>query len=173
MLPQGRRSRGPHVQQDRRKHTGDHSFGIKIMTKQTDTIALVGRVLLAVLFLMSGIGKVAAPAATIGYIQAMGLPAPTGAYLAALAVEVIGSLLLIVGFRARSAAIGLAVFTLLAAVFFHANFADQNQMIHFMKNIAILGGLLQVAAFGAGRFSLDYRFSRAAKQPVAALAVAD
>src|SRR6185369_6298093 len=133
------------------------------MTKQTDSIALAGRILLAVLFLMSGISKVAAPTVTIGYIQAMGLPAPTGAYLAAVAVEVIGSLLLIVGFRTRSAAIGLAVFTLLAAAFFHNNFADQNQMIHFMKNIAILGGLLQVAAFGAGRFSLDYRFSRAAK----------
>jgi len=143
------------------------------MTKQTDIIALAGRILLAALFLMSGIGKLAAPAATIGYIQAMGLPAPTGAYLAALLVEVIGSILLIVGFRTRSAAIGLAVFTLLAAAFFHANFADQNQMIHFMKNIAIVGGLLQVAAFGAGKFSLDERFARQAKRPVSALAAAN
>ena len=142
------------------------------MTKQTDTIALAGRFLLAVLFLMSGIGKLAAPGATIGYIQAVGLPAPTLAFLGALAVEVIGSLLLIAGFRTRSAALGLAVFTLLTAVFFHANFGDQNQMIHFMKNIAILGGLLQVAAFGAGRFSLDHRFSRSANQPAAALAAA-
>jgi putative oxidoreductase len=125
------------------------------MTRQTDTIALIGRVLLAVLFLMSGIGKLAAPAATQGYIAAMGLPAPVAAYVGATGVELIGSVLLIAGFQVRIGAAGLAVFTLLAAVFFHNNFADQNQMIHFLKNIAIAGGLLQVAAFGAGALSVD------------------
>jgi putative oxidoreductase len=139
------------------------------MTKQTDTIALVGRVLIGVLFLMGGISKLAAPAATQGYIAAAGLPAPVAAYFVALAVELVGSVLLIAGFQVRIAAAGLAVFTLLTAVFFHNNFADQNQMIHFLKNFAILGGLLQVLAFGSGRFSLDHRFSRSAKPSTAAL----
>ena len=125
------------------------------MTKQTDTIALVGRVLIGVLFLMGGISKLAAPAATQGYIAAAGLPAPVAAYFVALAVELVGSVLLIAGFQVRIAAAGLAVFTLLTAVFFHNNFADQNQMIHFFKNIAIAGGLFQVATFGAGSISID------------------
>jgi len=142
------------------------------MTKQTDTIALVGRVLIGVLFLMGGISKLAAPAATQGYIAAMGLPAPVAAYFVALIVELVGSVLLIGGFQVRIVAAGLAVFTLLTAVLFHDNFADQNQMIHFLKNFAILGGLLQVVAFGAGRFSLDHRFSRSAKPSTAALSAA-
>jgi putative oxidoreductase len=126
------------------------------MAKHSDTTALAGRILIAVLFLMSGIGKLAAPAMTKGYIAAMGLPAPDLAYLGAVAVEIGGSLLLIAGYKTRIIAAGMAVFTLLTAVFFHRNFADQNQMIHFMKNIAIFGGLLQVVAFGAGRFALDH-----------------
>jgi putative oxidoreductase len=126
------------------------------MAKHTDTVALSGRILLAVLFLMSGIGKIAAPAMTKGYIAAMGLPAPELAYFGSLAVEVGGSLLLIAGYQTRIVATGMAAFTLLTVVFFHRNFADQDQMIHFMKNIAIIGGLLQVAAFGAGRFALDH-----------------
>jgi putative oxidoreductase len=142
------------------------------MTKQTDTIALVGRVLIGVLFLMGGLGKLAAPAATQGYIAAVGLPAPVAAYFVALAVELVGSVLLIAGFQVRIVAVGLAVFTLLTAVFFHNHFADQNQMIHFLKNFAILGGLLQVVAFGPGRFSLDHRFSRSAKPSTAALTAA-
>ena len=130
------------------------------MNKQTDTIALIGRIFIAVLFLLSGLGKAAAPAATQAHISAMGLPLPVLAYYGSMAVELIGSVLLIVGFRVRAVAVGMAVFTLLTALFFHRNFADQNQMIHFFKNIAITGGLLQIAASGAGRFVLDRLFSR-------------
>jgi putative oxidoreductase len=142
------------------------------MTKQTD-IALIGRVLIAVLFLMSGISKVVAPAATQGYIAAMGLPAPVAAYFGSICVELIGSVLLIAGFQVRIVAAGMAVFTLLTAVFFHTNFADQNQMIHFLKNFAILGGLLQVVAFGPGGFSLDHRFSRSAELSTPTLTAAE
>jgi putative oxidoreductase len=130
------------------------------MNKQTDTIALIGRIFIAVLFLLSGLGKLAAPAATQGYISAMGLPAPVLAYFGSMAVELIGSVLLIVGFRIRAVAVGMAIFTLLTAVFFHRNLADQNQMIHFFKNIAITGGLMQIAAFGSGQFALDRLFGR-------------
>jgi len=142
------------------------------MTKQNDTVALAGRILLGVLFLMSGLGKLAAPAATQGYIAAMGLPLPLVSYLGSTGIEVIGSVLLIVGLQTRLTASALAVFTLLTALLFHNNFADQNQMIHFMKNIAIIGGLLQVAAFGAGSFSLDRRFGRSVAPSVHAVAAA-
>ena len=140
------------------------------MSKSYDSVALAGRILIGVLFFMSGLSKIAAPAATQGYIAAMGLPLPEISYFGATAVEVLGSLLLITGFRVRAVAVGMAVFTLATALVFHKNFADQNQMIHFMKNIAIIGGLLQVAAFGGGRLSLDGR--RARRAPVAQSAVA-
>jgi putative oxidoreductase len=133
---------------------------IKNMTKNSDYTALAGRILIAVLFLLSGIGKIATPAATQGYIAAMGLPMPVASYFASMTIEIGGSLLLIFGFQTRIVASGMALFTLATALVFHRNFADQNQMIHFLKNFAIMGGLLQVAAFGAGKFSLDARRER-------------
>jgi putative oxidoreductase len=121
----------------------------------SDYTATFGRLLIAILFVLSGLSKIAAPAMTQSYIAAAGLPIPIVGYLIAVVVEVGGGLLLAVGYRTTPVAIGMAVFTLAAAVFFHNNFADQNQMIHFLKNIAVVGGLLQVAAFGAGSFSID------------------
>ncbi len=141
------------------------------MSKSQDFVAVAGRVLLGVLFFSSGLSKIADPAATQAYIASVGLPAPELSYFASLAVEVLGSLLLVFGYRVRAVAVGMALFTLATALVFHKNFADQNQMIHFMKNIAIIGGLLQVAAFGGGRFSLDARRAPrapAAQSPVAA-----
>jgi putative oxidoreductase len=119
--------------------------------------AAAGRFLLAILFIMSGLSKIATPAAIIGYIASAGLPFPTLGYVVALVVEIGGGLLLLAGFHARIVAAILGIFTIAAAVAFHHDFADQNQLIHFLKNVAITGGLLQVAAFGAGRFSLDAR----------------
>lgn len=118
-------------------------------------VATVGRLLLAAIFLISGFGKLTAAAGTIGYIAQAGLPMPTLAYAVALLVELGGGLLLVVGYQARLVAAALAVFSLSTAVAFHGDFGDQNQMIHFLKNIAIAGGLLQVVAFGAGSFSVD------------------
>jgi len=122
----------------------------------------VGRLLLAAIFLVSGVGKLLNPGGTIGYISAVGLPLPELGYAIAVIVEIVGGLLLIAGYRTRIVAVALAVFTIAATIFFHSNFADQNQFIHFLKNVAIVGGLLQVAAFGAGRFSLDARKAAAA-----------
>jgi putative oxidoreductase len=117
----------------------------------------LGRLLIALIFVLSGLSKIAAPANAIAYIQSAGAPFAPAAFGIAAVVEVIGGLALLVGFQTRLVAAALAIFTLAAAVLFHNNMADQNQMIHFMKNLAITGGLLQVVAFGAGAFSLDNR----------------
>ena len=124
-------------------------------------LPLIGRILLAVLFLLSGLSKLGNPAGTQGYIASVGLPFPVLAFVISAVVEIGGGALLLIGYRTRLAAAALAVFTVAAAVFFHHAFGDQNQMIHFMKNLAITGGLLQVIAFGAGAFSLDNRRSSA------------
>jgi putative oxidoreductase len=121
------------------------------------SFAAAGRVFLAALFLISGLSKLAAFEPTTAYIASAGLPFPVLAYFATLVIEIGGGLMLIAGFQARFVAATLALFTIAAAVFFHNDFADQNQAIHFLKNIAIAGGLLQVLAAGAGRFSLDAR----------------
>lgn len=120
----------------------------------SDIAATGGRLLLAAIFVLSGLSKVADPAGTIGYIQSVGLPLPQLGLAAAILVELVGGALLVVGYRTRAVAAALAVFSVVTAVFFHAALGDQNQFIHFFKNIAIAGGLLQVIAFGAGRLSL-------------------
>lgn len=123
----------------------------------SDLLAATGRVLLAAIFVLSGVSKLADPTGTIAYITSAGLPAPSLAYGVAVAVELVGGLLLIAGIRTRIVASAIAVFSLAAAFGFHANLADQNQFIHFFKNVALAGGLLQVAAFGSGRFGFDHR----------------
>ncbi|MDL5602031.1 DoxX family protein [Pseudomonas sp. 91RF] len=125
-------------------------------TKQASA-ALIGRVLLSVIFILSGFSKLAAPAMMIGYIGSVGLPLPQVALALAIIVEIGGGLALIAGYRTRTVAAVLAAFSVFTALAFHNALADQNQFIHFFKNIAMAGGLLQVVAFGAGRFSLDAR----------------
>lgn len=118
---------------------------------------LAARALVVPLFLASGVSKLAAPSATIDMIAASGLPLASLGYAAAVAVEIAGSIALLVGFHTRVVAALTAGFTIAAALAFHHDLADQNQFIHFWKNISIAGGLLQIVAFGAGRFSLDAR----------------
>lgn len=126
-------------------------------------LPLLGRALIALPFIFSGIGKLAAPAATIGYISSVGLPLPQLGWIIALAVELGLSTLLLLGYRVRPVAIALALYCLATAIFFHRNFAEQNQMINFFKNIMILGGLLQIVYFGAGPLSFE-----AARKPARA-----
>lgn len=127
-----------------------------------NTLALVGRVLLALLFLDSGYGKIGGFAGTVGYIGSKGLPMPEVLAAGALAVELIGGILLVIGWKARWAALALAVFTLLATFLFHNYWTmpaaqQMMQKLMFLKNLGITGGLLFVAAYGAGRFSVDRR----------------
>lgn len=126
-------------------------------TSASDVAALAGRILLAAIFVLSGLSKVAAPAGTIGYIASAGLPLPQVGLAIAVIVELGGGLALVAGFRTRFVAAVLALFSLATALAFHNHLADQNQFIHFFKNVAMAGGLLQVVAFGAGRFALDRR----------------
>ena len=129
-------------------------------TANTSALPAIGRVLLAAIFILSGVGKFAAPAATIGYIQSSGLPFATLGLIGAIAVELGGGLLLAFGVKVKPVALVLALFSVVTALIFHHALADQNQMIHFLKNLGLAGGLLQVAAFGAGAWSVDARLGR-------------
>jgi len=116
-----------------------------------------GRVLLAVLFLLSGVGKLGAYKATAAYMVSAGVP---GALLpAVIATELLGSLAIILGWKTRVAAFLLAGFSVLTALIFHNNLADQTQTIMFFKNLSIAGGFLVLVANGAGPLSLDRRFA--------------
>lgn len=129
-------------------------------------LPFIGRVLLGAPFLMSGLGKLAAYSATVGLIASVGLPVAPLAFIVAVAIEAGGGLLLLTGYRARFASLVLVIFSLVTAVFFHHNFADQNQMINFLKNVMMTGGLLQITCFGAGAFSLDARAGRASSASI-------
>ncbi|OAN64080.1 DoxX family protein [Sphingomonas sp. TDK1] len=126
-------------------------------TNVQSALPLLGRIGLATIFLLSGLSKLAAPAATIGYIASSGLPLPQLGFAIALLVELGGGIALILGYRTRTVAAILAAFSVATALAFHSALGDQNQFIHFFKNIAMAGGLLQVVAFGAGGWSLDAR----------------
>jgi putative oxidoreductase len=127
------------------------------MNNQSAWVAAFGRLLIAAIFLFSGFGKIVAPEATQSYIASAGLPLPMVGYVIAIIIEVGGGILLLIGYQARITALIMAIFSVFAAFSFHNNFGDQNQMIHFMKNLCIAGGLLQIVAFGAGSISIDGR----------------
>ncbi|WP_127564140.1 DoxX family protein [Stenotrophomonas indicatrix] len=119
---------------------------------------LLGRILLVALFLISGLGKITAYDATAGYMAAMGVPGI--ALPAVIALEVLGSVAIILGFQTRLVAAVLAGFTLATGVIFHNNFADQMQMIMFLKNVSIAGAFLMILANGAGAFSIDAKSAK-------------
>ena len=122
-------------------------------TKLRDAAELGGRILLSSLFVLSGLSKIGAYGATVGYMSAMGVP---GALLpVVIATELLGGLAIAFGWKTRVVAFLLAGYTLLTALVFHINFADQTQMIMFLKNVSIAGAFLMLTANGAGRLSLD------------------
>lgn len=126
----------------------------------TRFLPFAGRVLIGGIFLLSGLSKLPVYTYITGAISGAGLPfAPLG-FAVALVVEIGLGLLLAIGYRTRAAAFGLAIWCVVTAIFFHHNFADQNMMIHFLKNLMMAGGLLQIVHFGAGAVSLDARAGR-------------
>lgn len=125
-------------------------------------LALAGRMLLAYLFIPAGLSKLAGFSGSVGYAASVGMPMPEVGVAIGLLIELVGGIMLLVGFMTRPAALFLALFTLVAGLLFHAYWsvpADQAMMqqLLFNKNIAIVGGLLGFAAFGAGAWGLDAR----------------
>ncbi len=116
---------------------------------------LLGRIMIALIFILAGVGKIMDPAGTAGYMESMGVPSillwPT------VLLEILGGIAIIIGYKTGWAAFALAAFSVAAAVLFHADFGDKMQMILFMKNIALAGGLLLLTAGGPTGFSLDKR----------------
>jgi putative oxidoreductase len=131
-------------------------------TGAQDLAALLGRALIALLFVPAGWAKIAGFAGITGYIASKGVPLPQVAAAIAIAAELGLGLAILFGWRTRLAALGLAVFTAVITPIFHAywTFPEAQQMVQqqaFFKNLAIVGGLLVLAAFGAGRLALDAR----------------
>jgi len=133
-------------------------------------LPFIGRILIGLPFAMSGLSKLAAYGPTTEKIATVGLPLPPLAFAVAVTIELCGGLLLVLGYRVRPVALALALaaFSLTTAVSFHNNFADQNQMIHFLKNVMMAGGLLQIATFGAGAISIEHWRRKIAAPPAAA-----
>lgn len=117
--------------------------------------ALLGRLFLAMIFIQSGLSKMSDYAATQGYMDAMGVSSALLPLV--IALEVVGGIAIVIGFKARLVALAMAGFSLLSALLFHTNFSDQTQTIMLMKNIAIAGGFLMIVAHGAGAYALDNR----------------
>jgi putative oxidoreductase len=139
---------------------GQLIFHGEVTMNATRYLPFVGRLLIGVAFAMSGLSKLAAYSATIALIMSSKLPLPAPlAYAGAIIVEVGCGTLMIAGYQARAVASGLALFCVATAVFFHTNFADPDQIFHFIKNVVMTGGLLQIVAFGAGALSIDNRHS--------------
>jgi putative oxidoreductase len=121
-------------------------------------VEVAGRILLTALFLLSGLGKIGSYTATAAYMSSVGVPAALLPLV--IATEVGGAISIIVGWKTRVTAFLLAGFTLLTALIFHNNFADQIQMLMFLKNVSIAGAFLLLAANGAGPLSIDRRLAK-------------
>ena len=130
------------------------------------TTALIGRLLIAAIFLVSGFSKLTDLPGTVEHMAAMRIPYPDTLAVVAGCAELLGAVAVALGFLTRVASAGLILFMIPTTLVFHAfwNYAGQErlpQMVNFMKNLAIIGGLAVLMAQGAGRFSLDYRMRRA------------
>jgi putative oxidoreductase len=132
----------------------------KRLSAFNDIALLIARILIAVLFLVAAYNKLKGIGGTTGYFTKLGIPAPSIAAPVAAAFELASGILLLAGFKTRFVALAIAVFVVIAALFAHTNFADGNQLNHFMKNLAIAGGCLALFVTGAGAFSMDAKTGR-------------
>lgn len=127
------------------------------MTGLQPLAALLGRILIAAVFLWSGYGKVTDFAGNVGYATSVNMPLPQVGVAIGAVIELLGSTLLILGYQTRLIALIMTGFAIATALFFHRDFSQFEQAINFMKNLSIAGGLLQIVAFGGGRYSIDAR----------------
>lgn len=124
---------------------------------QQNAVTLVSRILLSILFIVAGYGKLTALGGTAGYFGSIGLPVPMVTAVLVTAVELLGGIAILVGLFTRPVAYLLAVFTVATAFIGHGDFSVAGNDIHFMKNLAIAGGFLALAVLGAGALSIDAR----------------
>lgn len=119
-----------------------------------DGAALLGRLLMSAIFIWAGFNKAMAPTATMAYMAKLNLPMTGAAYALTVLVELIGGIILLLGYRPRIIALVMAAWCIATGFAAHYHPGDTPQMIHFMKNLAMAGGFLQIVAFGGGRFAL-------------------
>jgi putative oxidoreductase len=132
----------------------------KRLSAFNDIALLIGRILIALLFLVAAYNKLKGIGGTTGYFTKLGIPAPSIAAPVVAAFELAIGVVLIAGFKTRFVALAIAVFVVIAALFAHTNFADGNQLNHFLKNLAIAGGCLALFVTGAGAYSMDAKTGR-------------
>ena len=119
-------------------------------------LEFVGRLLLSILFLIEGLGKISMQENVIMYMENYGVPGIL--FIPATALEILFPIILIVGYKTKWAASVMAIFTFTVAIIFHTDFSDGMQMIFFLKDLAIAGGFMIIVAYGPGKISLDYYF---------------
>jgi putative oxidoreductase len=120
----------------------------------SSVVAIVGRALMCAIFVEEGLAKLLAPAGAIGMMASHGLPLPMVTYIVVLIIEIGGGLAILLGFQIRAVAALMAVYCIATALIAHYHPDDQDQMIHFMKNICMAGGFLQLVAWGGGRYTV-------------------
>ena len=132
----------------------------KRLAAYNDIALLISRILIALLFLVASYNKLKGIGGTTGYFTKLGIPGPSIAAPVVAAFELAAGILLLAGFKTRFVALAIAVFVIVAALFAHTNFADGNQLNHFLKNLAIAGGCLALFVTGAGAYAMDARTGR-------------
>jgi putative oxidoreductase len=132
----------------------------KRLSAFNDIALLISRILIALLFLVAAYNKLKGIGGATGYFTKLGIPAPSVAAPVVAAFELASGILLLAGFKTRFVALAVAVFVVIAALFAHTNFADGNQLNHFMKNLAIAGGCLALFVTGAGAYAMDAKTGR-------------
>ncbi|MES2014215.1 MAG: DoxX family protein [Patescibacteria group bacterium] len=130
------------------------------MQKYDSLLTLIGRVAIAAIFIIFGFLKISTFAGMVAFATAAGVPFPTLAIGVAIVVELIGGLMILVGYKTKWAALAVALFLIPVTYYFHRNFADQVNMTMFWKNLSIFGGMLILAAHGAGKYSVDAMFGK-------------
>jgi putative oxidoreductase len=132
----------------------------KKFSAYNDIALLIGRILIAALFLVASYNKLKGLGGSAAYFTKLGIPAPSVAAPVVAAFELIAGILVLAGFKTRCVALAIAIFVVVAALMAHTNFADGNQLNHFMKNLAIAGGALALFVAGAGAYSMDAKTGR-------------